>query len=180
MATSITLWSISCIICLSSLFTAGVTHDDEFEGSRTLGLEHSLSLGKVDYTKRGTLVIQSLKGNKAQFTSASAMLDSDIDALKCAIIESGLQDEITVNFDQSGEVLGVSIRALVPTCTGRDVPHANLTAWKTTVEVASTVSGPAPDTQTYIEKMKRDEMEKLKNQDGDNRSFLAKYVSALT
>ncbi|GFR85372.1 ER membrane protein complex subunit 10-like [Elysia marginata] len=180
--------------------------DDEFEGSRTLGLEHSFSSGKPEYTKRGTIVIQSLKGNRAQFTPASSMSEEDIDTLKelakkdglyrvriplkdgsnafvssatraCAVVEAGLRDEITVNFDQSGEVLGVSIRGLVPACSGHDVPRANLTAWKTSVEVATTVSGPAPDTQTYIEKMKRDEQEKLKNQDGDNRSFLAKYVS---
>ena len=63
-------------------------------------------------------------------------------SLQCAIVESGLQDEITVNFDQSGEVLGVSIRAFVPACSGLDVPRANLTGWKTSVEVVTTVSGP--------------------------------------
>ncbi|RUS70153.1 hypothetical protein EGW08_022085 [Elysia chlorotica] len=205
MATSIMISSISWLICLNCVFTAGVLLDDEFEGSRTLGLEHSFSSGKPEFTKRGTVVIQSLKGNKAQFTPASSMSEADIDSLKelakkdglyrvripikdgdgptfvssatraCAIVESGLQDEITVNFDQSGEVLGVSIRGLVPACSGVDVPHSNLTAWKTSVEVYTTVSGPSPDTQTYIDKMKRDEQEKIKNQDGDNRSFLAKY-----
>lgn len=61
---------------------------------------------------------------------------------QCAVLESGLQDEITVNFDQSGEVLGVSIRANVPACVGLDIPDANLTTWKTSVEVSSTVAGP--------------------------------------
>ncbi|KAK3756624.1 hypothetical protein RRG08_045135 [Elysia crispata] len=200
--------SISWLICLNCVFTAGVVLDDEFEGSRTLSLEHSFSSGKSEFTRRGTVVIQSLKGNKAQFTPASSLSEEEIDSLKelakhdglyrvriplkdgsgdipafvssatraCAIVESGLHDEITVNFDQSGEVLGVSIRAIVPACSGVDVPYANLTAWKTSVEVYTTVSGPTPDTQTYIEKMKRDEQEKIKNQDGDNRSFLAKYL----
>jgi len=182
--------------------------DDEFEGSRTLVLEHSLeSDSSVNFSKRGTIVIRSLKENKAQFTSSASLYPSDVEELKslaasdglyrvripikssgngvtsyvssatkaCAIVESGLQDEITVNFDQSGEVLGVSIRANVATCVGLDMPDANLTQWRTHVEVATTVTGPSPDTQTYIEKLKRDEQEKLKHGDGDNRSFFGKY-----
>lgn len=34
-----------------------------------------------------------------------------------------------------------------------------------------------PDTQSYIEKMKKEEQEKIKGAQGDNRSFFAKYVS---
>jgi len=34
-----------------------------------------------------------------------------------------------------------------------------------------------PDTQSYIEKLKRDEMEKAKGGKADDRSFFAKYVS---
>ncbi|XP_012944706.1 ER membrane protein complex subunit 10 [Aplysia californica] len=182
--------------------------DDEFEGSRTLVLEHSFQSGLADqFTKRGTIVIHSLKESKAQFTASTSLSPSDIDLLRssaqtdglyrvripiktsndgiasyvssatkaCGIVESGLKDEITVNFDQSGEVLGVSIRADVSSCAGLDVPDTNLSQWRTAVEVTTTVAGPSPDTQTYIEKMKRDEQEKLKNQDGDNRSFLGKY-----
>ena len=37
----------------------------------------------------------------------------------------------------------------------------------------------SPDTQTYIDKMKRDEQEHSKGQQGDNRSFFGKYVSNL-
>lgn len=35
-----------------------------------------------------------------------------------------------------------------------------------------------PDTQTYIEKLKKEDVEKSKGQQGDNRSFFAKYVSS--
>ncbi|CAG5116159.1 unnamed protein product, partial [Candidula unifasciata] len=200
------LLGISCFVFVCVLFAAGVTSDEEFEGSRTLTLEHSFNSGS-QFTKRGIISVQSLKGSKASFTSASALSKDEIQQLKsaakndglyririplkstsdvgtsyvssatkaCGIVESGLHDEITVNFDQSGEVLGVSIRANVPACTGLEVPDTNLTTWKTSVEVSTTVAGPSPDTQTYIEKMKRDEQEKLKNQDGDNRSFLSKY-----
>ena len=36
-----------------------------------------------------------------------------------------------------------------------------------------------PDTQSYIDKMKKEEAEKAKGQQGDNRSFIAKYVSQI-
>lgn len=36
-----------------------------------------------------------------------------------------------------------------------------------------------PDTQTYLEKVKRDEQERAKGQQGDNRSFFGKYVSEI-
>ncbi|XP_059157938.1 ER membrane protein complex subunit 10-like [Physella acuta] len=152
-----------------------MTTDDEFEGSRTLVLEHSFQSGKAQFTKRGTIIIQSLKGNKAQFTAGSSLSQSEIQQLKslakgnglykiriptktagetnlafvssvtkaCSIVESGLEDEITVHFDQSGEVLGVSIRALIPACSGLEMPDANLTSWRTNVEVSTTVSGPS-------------------------------------
>ena len=47
-----------------------------------------------------------------------------------------------VNFDQTGEVLGVSILPAVGTCTGVSMHAANLTSWKTTIEVVQTVAGP--------------------------------------
>lgn len=36
-----------------------------------------------------------------------------------------------------------------------------------------------PDTQSYIEKLKREEQERAKGQTEDKRSFLAKYVSTV-
>ncbi|KAH9502723.1 ER membrane protein complex subunit 10 [Bulinus truncatus] len=209
MATSMGfIFGLSCCVYFYAALVAGILADDEFEGSRTLPIEHSFLSGSKEFTKRGTIVIQSLKGNKAQFTPGSALSSKEIELLRsaahqnglyririptkttgestvyvssatkaCSILESGLQDEITIHFDQSGEVLGVSINTKIPTCVGLDVPDTNLTTWKSVVEISSTVSGPVPDTQTYIEKMKRDEQEKLKNQDGDNRSFLSKYAA---
>ena len=56
--------------------------------------------------------------------------------------ESGLNDQLTINFDPSGEVLGISITAAASSCVGLDVTSANLTNWKTTVEVFQTISGP--------------------------------------
>ncbi|ESO97669.1 hypothetical protein LOTGIDRAFT_228275 [Lottia gigantea] len=177
--------------------------DDEFEGSRTITVEHSF--GNEEYSKRGTVVIRSLKGNKAHFTptpdfeprdilkSLKKSVKSDIiyrirvpikDGGKdfvstfipsCSLYESGLNDQLTLNFDQSGEVLGVSLVTQPGGCIGLVVPDSNFTDWKTTVDVMQTVSGPIPDTQTYIDKMNRDKMEKEKGGQTDNRSFFGKY-----
>ncbi|XP_046328228.2 ER membrane protein complex subunit 10-like isoform X2 [Haliotis rufescens] len=185
--------------------------EDEFEGSRTLTVEHSFDRGPNPvYTKRGTIVIHSLKGNRARFTQTAPLSPEERAQLQnlaqsngiyrvripvtsqedqqtqnevyistftraCAIYESGLSDQMMVNFDQSGEVLGISLTAIPGLCVGADIPASNLTNWKTSVEAVLTVSGPVPDTQTYIEKMKREEAEKAKGQQGDNRSFFGKY-----
>ena len=61
---------------------------------------------------------------------------------QCYVYESGLNDQLTINFDPSGEVLGISITAAASSCVGLDVTSANLTNWKTTVEVFQTISGP--------------------------------------
>ena len=61
---------------------------------------------------------------------------------QCAVYESGLRDRLMVNFDQTGEVLGVSILPAVGTCTGVSMQVANLTSWKSTIEVVQTVAGP--------------------------------------
>ena len=37
-----------------------------------------------------------------------------------------------------------------------------------------------PDTQSYIDKIKKDEREKAKGAQADNRSFFSKYVSILS
>ncbi|XP_076450807.1 ER membrane protein complex subunit 10-like [Babylonia areolata] len=191
------------------ILIAGVHAEDEFEGSRTLQVEHSFDQGaSPTFSKRGTVVIYSLKSNKAQFSQASSLSPQEKEQLEtaakqngiyrlriplvkggsseptsfvstfttaCSVYESGLKDRVMVNFDTTGEVLGVSVLPAVGTCTGASVGAANLTNWKTSVDVLQTVAGPVPDTQTYIDKMKRDEQERAKGQQGDNRSFFGKY-----
>ncbi|XP_070200447.1 ER membrane protein complex subunit 10-like [Littorina saxatilis] len=195
-------------------FLVGAQAEDEFEGSRTLQVEHSFDQGPApEFSKRGTVVIHSLKSNKAQFSQAASLTPQERDRLEklskengiyrlriplskggnpegdsyvstftraCAIYESGLRDRLMVNFDQTGEVLGVSVLPAAAACSGMEVSAANLTSWKTSVEVVQTVAGPVPDTQTYIDKMKRDDQERSKGQQGDNRSFFGKYVSYLS
>ncbi|XP_041366161.1 ER membrane protein complex subunit 10-like [Gigantopelta aegis] len=195
------------IICIFCEITAT---DDEFEGSRALTVEHSLDADShSSYTKRGTIFVQSLKGNKAKFTQNSGLSSDQKKELKdlassdglyrirvavrdsdkqtpdknyvstftkaCYIYESALNDQLTVNFDPAGEILGISISTSANSCVGAEVTSANLSNWKTMVEVFQTVSGPTPDTQSYIDKLKREDAEKTKGQQGDNRSFFGKY-----
>lgn len=35
----------------------------------------------------------------------------------------------------------------------------------------------SPETQAYLQKLEREKQEKVQGEQGDNRSFLAKYVS---
>ncbi|XP_025085922.1 ER membrane protein complex subunit 10-like [Pomacea canaliculata] len=183
--------------------------EEEFEGSRTLLIEHSFDSGPEPvFTRRGTVVIHSLKSNKAQFSQAAPLtheereqlaklayedgiyrlriplnkgINTDADSYvstftrACGLYESGLTDQLTINFDPTGEVLGVSEHAIPGRCTGAIVDASNLTNWKTAVDAIQSVSGPVPDTQTYLEKVKRDEQERAKGQQGDNRSFFGKY-----
>ena len=61
---------------------------------------------------------------------------------QCALYESGLSDLITLNFDLSGIVLGVSISPNVPYCKGEAMIDSDITNFNTTVEVVQTATGP--------------------------------------
>ncbi|KAI0208129.1 ER membrane protein complex subunit 10 [Lamellibrachia satsuma] len=172
----------------------GVLADDEFEAEShaTFLLEHSFEQGiNPHFTKRGTVTIRSLKSGMAHFTPDGKLSEDDIGKLQnlvrekgvyrvrllskslsgqpqyvssfikaCSLYESQLTDRLMVNVDQSGNILGISITTASPFCHG--------------VEIVQTVSGPVPETQTYIQRMEQ-EKEKAKGQQSDNRSFLAKY-----
>nr|XP_022301992.1 ER membrane protein complex subunit 10-like [Crassostrea virginica] len=183
-----------------------VWSDDEFEGgSRTLILEHSFDSGlNPSFTKKGTVVLKSVKGNRAFFSQVPPLSTGELDKLKglarkndiyrlrlqtgsgssgeeyvttyipaCGILSSNLSDHIWIHFDQTGEVMGISVETVSSQCT--NVNSFSLQDWNTSVEVSQTVLGPSPDTQSYIEKLKREEQERAKGQTEDKRSFLAKY-----
>ncbi|XP_048780787.1 ER membrane protein complex subunit 10-like isoform X2 [Ostrea edulis] len=180
--------------------------DDEFEGgSRALVLEHSFDSGlNPTFSKKGTVILKSLKGNRAFFSQSAPLTideqtklkelarNNDIYRLRlqtgsgsssgeyvttytpaCGILSSNLSDHIWIHFDQSGEVMGISVETTSSLCT--PVDSFSLRDWNTSMEVSQTVLGPMPDTQSYIEKLKREEQERSKGQTEDKRSFLAKY-----
>lgn len=95
----------------------------------------------------------------------------------CSLYQSSLSDLISLYFDSTGSFMGLSVATYNPHCSVlTDVP---LKSFNSTVEVYSTTSGPLPDTQTYLLRLEQEKHEKLRGEKGDNRSFLAKYVSIL-
>jgi len=93
----------------------------------------------------------------------------------CAIYESGPTDIIYVTLDQSNIPVGVSISAVPPYCLGNPISNSKLGFFNTTVNIVSLVNGPSPDTLTYIQRLEQEKAEKARGEQGDNRSFFAKY-----
>ncbi|XP_054707110.1 ER membrane protein complex subunit 10-like [Uloborus diversus] len=93
----------------------------------------------------------------------------------CAVYESSLTDVLTVALDQSGVPVGVGISASPPYCYGSSPSSSRITSFNTTVNVVSLVNAPVPDTLTYIQRLEQEKAEKARGEQGDNRSFFAKY-----
>lgn len=198
--------SIAAILFLVMIGLCIVWADDEFEGgSRTLVLEHSFDSGlNPSFTKKGMVVLKSVKGNRAFFSSVAPLTSDELEKLKmlakkndiyrlrlqtgsgssgedyvttytpaCGIMSSNLSDHVWIHFDQTGEVMGISLETATSQCVNGD--NFSIQDWNTSVEVTQTLLGPSPDTQSYIEKLKREEQERAKGQTEDKRSFLAKY-----
>ncbi|OWF52353.1 ER membrane protein complex subunit 10-like [Mizuhopecten yessoensis] len=197
------------VICVSIIGYFGVLGDDFYDGQRTFDVEHCLDIDQAVpvFTKRGTVVVKSVKNNRAFLSEPVNLSTDDKRMLKnlmrandiyrvrmqvrstgnpdedyvysftqaCGIYESQLTDHLWIHFDQAGEVIGFSISTDPAQCLGTNMDHADLTRWNTTVDISQTVLGPAPDTQSYTEKIKREESEKSRGSQSDNRSFFAKY-----
>ncbi|XP_015925885.1 ER membrane protein complex subunit 10 [Parasteatoda tepidariorum] len=106
--------------------------------------------------------------------------DPDEDAVfsftkACAIYESGLTDTITIALDQSGAPYGIAISAIPAHCIGSHVPTSKLMGFNTSINFVTLANGPSPDTLTYIQRLEQEKAEKARGEQGDNRSFLAKY-----
>lgn len=168
-------------------------------------LEHSFDSGlNPSFTKKGMVVLKSVKGNRAFFSSVAPLTSDELEKLKmlakkndiyrlrlqtgsgssgedyvttytpaCGIMSSNLSDHVWIQFDQTGEVMGISLETATSQCVNGD--NFSIQDWNTSVEVTQTLLGPSPDTQSYIEKLKREEQERAKGQTEDKRSFLAKY-----
>lgn len=100
----------------------------------------------------------------------------------CAIVESSSFAHIlNVYLDIKGQFIGIGVTSTNPTCSPVQATNGANNRKKmiltTTVNVVQTVAGPQPDTQSYIQRMEQEKLEQMKGDRGDNRSFLAKYVS---
>jgi hypothetical protein len=98
----------------------------------------------------------------------------------CAIVESSFTNFLTVYLDVKAQFIGIGITASNPTCAPTAItdPPRKRVSLVTTVKVVQTGSAPQPDTQSYVQRMEQEKLEKMKGDRGDNRSFLAKYVSS--
>ena len=62
---------------------------------------------------------------------------------QCQLYESSLSDILTLNTDQSGNVLGLSLSSFIPYCQGVTIDTEDIENFNTTVEVVHTAQGPA-------------------------------------
>jgi len=97
----------------------------------------------------------------------------------CHLLYSGLSEIITVSIDNSGNVIGISLRTEKKYCPQNldeiDLSLDGKRTLNTTVDVQLQSAGAVPETQMFIRKLEREEAERLAGKDKDNRSFLAKY-----
>ena len=98
----------------------------------------------------------------------------------CSIFTPPLTEILTVNLDVSGKFMGISIKGGNPSCLPEVVANGSIPTNKrkqpvTTVVVSQTAQGPVPDTQSYLQRLEQDKIDKVKGAQQDNRSFLAKY-----
>ncbi|XP_072383996.1 ER membrane protein complex subunit 10 [Diabrotica undecimpunctata] len=114
---------------------------------------------------------------KAIVTANDGSQKSFISTLKaCMLVESELDDRLSVSIDYMGRVVGVSsVIASNSACEGAIVPYENLKQFNTVVYVRHTETGPIPDTASYVQKLEKEKEAKEKGETKDNRSFLAKY-----
>ena len=95
----------------------------------------------------------------------------------CAMVGAQLSDVITITINDQGNVIGLLLvthpsMPHVLNCKGQEVtvPHK----FNTTLHINSGVPGPVPDVQNYLQKLEKEEKERL-DTGGDNRTFLQKY-----
>lgn len=97
----------------------------------------------------------------------------------CHLFYSGLSEIITVSIDNSGNVIGISLRTEAKLCPQNleeiDSKIETTRLFNTTVTVQLQSAGAVPETQMFIRKLEKEESERLAGKDKDNRSFLAKY-----
>ncbi|CAH1787934.1 unnamed protein product, partial [Owenia fusiformis] len=93
----------------------------------------------------------------------------------CSMYESKLSDQIIISVGSSGGIVGISMVTYLSHCAGITVPESSLKNFNTTVDIRTSLAGPMPDTQSYIQKMEQEKAAKEKEGPADNRSFIAKY-----
>ena len=92
----------------------------------------------------------------------------------CSLIASNFADVVAINLNALNEYISINVYTNNPECIG-EAPEVLSTNFNTTLIVESGVTGPQPDTATYIKRLEQERQNKLKEGKEDNRSFFAKY-----
>lgn len=192
----------TCLTIFALVFNAYCYTD--YEGWFNIRLEHSFSnLPDAQFTVRGNasvhdgatsvtnLALSVEEKNKLQvlaredkFYRLRAVVENSdgtettfLSSIKaCMLVQSNLNDYLSMTLDHSNNVVGISIgvQKSVP-CQGADVGLEKLSKFNTKIYVMPISVGPIPDTASYIQKLEREREAKERGDVKDNRSFLAKY-----
>jgi len=165
-----------------------------------LHLHHSLDMGAT-WEERGTLALHTSRAGSA--TVEQAPLDPSLHSqlqnlcgegglylLKavqgggstlrsytsaCGLLESGLQDSITIQLDWRGKLVAAVLGLQKGPAKRRAGEAAAERAWHTRVATHQMEAGPLPDTAAFIQRMEENKRKEDRGEVKDNRSFLAKY-----
>ncbi|CAG9863952.1 unnamed protein product [Phyllotreta striolata] len=149
---------------------------------------HSLRTGQVEVDQNELKpdeqrLLSDLSARNSYYQVKSIVLSKDgtertfISTVKaCMLVESDLDDRLSVSLDYMGRVVGVSlVVASSSACEGVIVPRETLQYFNTVVFVRHSEDGPNPDVASFIQKIEKEKEAKEKGETKDNRSFLAKY-----
>ncbi|VDD74153.1 unnamed protein product [Mesocestoides corti] len=136
-------------------------------------IEQSFDQGK-SFTPKG--VLSSWSGvEKNLLLSESPLTDADKSAIECQLLASEGKLALILSVDASGSPVAITVIPKNRTCTENVRFPASVTQLSTSVIFQRPSLFVGPETQEYVAKMDRQREEKLRQDQLDNRSFLAKY-----
>ncbi|GAB6023304.1 hypothetical protein CHUAL_008108 [Chamberlinius hualienensis] len=193
------------ILCIITLLFDNIFGDEEFDISTVQLQHTFDQGTQPQYSDRAPLTFRPLKASKFNFPAEVELTENDEKKLMklveqdgfyrlripiksndtvqyvttyikaCSLYESGLSDILTLHTGVNGELLGISATTTQALCQGKEVPQRNLRYFNTVVEIRPIEIGPTPDTTSFIQKLEKEKADRDKNEQGDNRSFFAKY-----
>ncbi|CAF0735027.1 unnamed protein product [Adineta steineri] len=96
----------------------------------------------------------------------------------CLVLQAQFQYTVTLFVSENGYIVGVQVTTGNSTCTLSNINQIEQKTeynYKATMRLQLNDAGPQPDTQRFLEKLKRQQEAKINSQDADNRPFILKY-----